>query len=352
MTTDLLKMDPASPDEEGVLRAASILRDGGLVVFPTETVYGLGADGTNAEAAERIYAAKGRPSDNPLILHIAEAADAEKYAYTNTLYYRLAHAFMPGPLTVILPAKDSVPLKTRGNLATVALRVPSHPIARALIRAAGVPVAAPSANLSGSPSPTVARHVVDDMNGRVDMIIDGGDATFGLESTIVRIDGEDALTILRPGRITPEDLFSVAPHIAISEAVTSALAEGQLAESPGMKYRHYAPKAPLILLDGEPAECIRYIRKNGSGRLAILCYHEEMHLFSDVLPDCRVYDFGRRADESEQAHALFYLLREADKENYDCIYAPTPRKEGIGLALYNRMIRASAYRIVTLSPRN
>ena len=348
METKIFSISDSKDFNQPVQAAAEVIRAGGLVVFPTETVYGLGADATSSEAAEKIYRAKGRPSDNPLIIHISSPRDAEKYAFTTPLYYRLAERFMPGPLTVILPAKETVPKQTRGGLDTVAVRCPSHPIARALIEKAGVAIAAPSANISGSPSPTTVKHVIEDMRGRCDIILDGGDSDFGLESTIVKIVDEDTLLLLRPGKITPNDLYEVCSEIQIAKAVTEALAEGERVLSPGMKYRHYAPKAPVVLLDGDAPSCIRYIRANAPSRVCILAYTEEIHLFTEALPEARLYDFGKRSSAEEQAHNLFYLLREADKEQFDVIYAPTPQKEGVELALYNRMIRAAAYKIITL----
>lgn len=349
MTTQIEKVSLTDPEAGGALaRAAEIIRQGGLVVFPTETVYGLGADATNAQAAEKIYRAKGRPSDNPLIIHIAGPRDAETYAFTNSTYYLLAEHFMPGPLTVILPAKDTVPLTTRGGLPTVAVRCPSHPVANAFIRLCGVPVAAPSANLSGSPSPTNMEHVRDDMNGRVNMILDGGSSDFGLESTIVSIAQDGSLTLLRPGRITVEDLSALGLKVKIADAVTAKLKEGERALCPGMKYRHYAPRAPLLLLDGAPEKIAAYIRAQGKEKIAVLVFREDRELFARVLPQARLYEFGSRSDPMGQAHTLFFLLREADKENYDEIYAPLPGTTGVELALYNRMIRAAAYQIVRL----
>lgn len=348
METKVFSIEDINEPSDLIEEAARVIREGGLVVFPTETVYGLGADATSREAAEKIYSAKGRPSDNPLIIHVAAPEDAELYTVTSPLYYRLAERFMPGPLTVILPSKETIPLATRGGLDTVAVRCPSHPVANALIKAAGVPIAAPSANLSGSPSPTTVKHVIEDMRGRCDIILDGGDSEFGLESTIVKIVDENTLLLLRPGKITPQDLLSVCTEIQIASAVTESIAEGERVLSPGMKYRHYAPKAPVVLLDGDAPACIRYIRANAPSRVCILAYHEEIHLYAEALPEARLYDFGRRAVAEEQAHNLFYLLREADKENFDIIYAPTPQKEGVELALYNRMIRAAAYKIITL----
>ena len=341
MQTQHIKIESLHRQESDLLCAASILKDGGLVVFPTETVYGLGGDGTNAKAAEKIYAAKGRPSDNPLIIHVAKPEDAEAYAYTNPTYYRLAKAFMPGPLTVILPKKDSIPFSTTGGLDSVAIRCPSHPVARRLIELAGIPIAAPSANLSGKPSPTCAAHVAQDMDGRVDMILDGGDCEIGLESTIVKIDG-DSLTLLRPGGITYDALCMVSDKVNIASAVTHQLADGERVLSPGMKYRHYAPTAPLILLTGEERKVLSFLQHEQKVKnCAILCYDEEIPLLEqkNLLP------VGNRADLEAQAKRLFHALRDADGTDAEIIYAHLPPMEGLGLALYNRMIRAAAHTI-------
>ena len=332
---------------EKINTAASVIKNGGLVVFPTETVYGLGADATNAKAAKAIYAAKGRPSDNPLIIHISTPTDAEKYTYTSETYYRLAEAFMPGPLTVILPAKDTVPKETRGGLDTVAVRCPEHKIANALISAAGVPIAAPSANLSGSPSPTTAEHVIDDMMGRVDVILSGGSADFGLESTIVKIEDDNSLLLLRPGKITVDELLSIA-DVTVADSVTNELKKGEIALSPGMKYRHYAPKSPLILFDATKEALIEHLKKESNLNLAIIAYNEDISAFTTAFPKAHCYDFGSREDLDSHAFTLFSILRDADKQNFDKIYAPLPGKEGIELALYNRMIRAAAHEIIKL----
>lgn len=334
--------------EDALLRAANLIKSGRLVVFPTETVYGLGADATSEDAAKRIYEAKGRPSDNPLIIHVAKPSDAEKYAYTDEIYYKLADEYMPGPLTVILKAKDTVPSATRGGLSTVAVRCPRNPIANKLIELAGVPIAAPSANLSGSPSPTTAEHVIKDMCGRVDMIIDGGESDFGLESTIVKVENDGSLLLLRPGGITVDDLVSKGFIVRVADAVTEELKEGETALSPGMKYRHYAPKAPVILIDGEISNIIAYIKAETSKRTALIWFEEELELIKNAAPEVVLYNFGSRQDERRQAHLLFSLLREADSENFDVIYAPLPGKGGLALALYNRLIRASAHKIIEL----
>ena len=347
MDTEIVKLRQG--DEDGLLRrAAELIKQGRLVVFPTETVYGLGADATNAEAAQRIYTAKGRPSDNPLIIHISSPKDAEEYAYTSDVYYNLAKRFMPGPLTVILRAKDTVPYTTRGGLPTVAVRCPENKIANRLIELAGVPIAAPSANLSGSPSPTTAAHVIDDMTGRVDMIIDGGECEFGLESTIVKIEDDGSLILLRPGRITVDDLMCAGFVIRIADAVMSELRPGETALSPGMKYRHYAPSAPVVLINGEIKKIISYIQAENIKDIALIWFDDDEELIRRELSHATFYNFGKRSDKLYQAHTLFSLLREADKGEHDVIYAPLPEKTGIGLALYNRLIRASAHKIIEL----
>ena len=339
--TEILKISLDAPEHEKVEAAARIIKNGGLVAFPTETVYGLGADATDELAAKKIYAAKGRPSDNPLIIHVAHPEDAEKYAYTNQLYYKLAKAFMPGPLTIILPKKDIIPASVTGGLDSVAIRCPAHPIASAIIEASNTAIAAPSANLSGSPSPTCAEHVIADMNGRVEMIIDGGACEIGLESTIVKITENSAL-LLRPGAITYDALLCVCEKVEISSAVTEQLAQGERPLSPGMKYRHYAPAAKLVLLDGDSADVLEYMKKaQENENCAIICYDED----SRALKQKNLISIGAKDDLEAQAKTLFSALRASDDFNIDIIYAHLPSKKGIGLALYNRMIRAAAHTI-------
>ena len=341
METEIVVVSDPARQESDLRRAADVLRRGGLVVFPTETVYGLGGDATDAEASEKIYAAKGRPSDNPLIIHIAEPADAEKYAVTNPTYYRLAKAFMPGPLTVILPRREIIPLATTGGLETVAVRCPSHPVAHRLIALCGFPIAAPSANLSGKPSPTCAADVAHDMNGRVDMILDGGESEIGLESTIVKIDG-DSLTLLRPGGITYDALCMVCDRVTVADAVTHQLAANERPLSPGMKYRHYAPDAPVVLLHGDKDLILAFLRAEQAARkCAILCYDEEC---AALAPEGLI-PVGARDDLATQAHRLFTALRQADRSGAEIIYAHLPPQDGLGLALYNRMIRAAAHTV-------
>jgi len=351
MTTKIIKADVNDKSLDKKLKeAAEVISKGGLVVFPTETVYGLGADATNPAAALKIFEAKGRPSDNPLIIHIGEPTDAEKYTLTNETYYRIAERFMPGPITVILPAKDTVPMNTRAGLPTVAVRCPSNEIARRLIALSGVAIAAPSANLSGSPSPTKPSHVIDDMSGRVDIIIDGGACEIGLESTIVKIDDDGGLTLLRPGKITVDELLAVCAKVRIADAVTEKLKVGETAISPGMKYRHYAPEAPVYLLDADRENANGYLteRVKLGKRIAIIAYSDDCAYFKVKLPFAQIYEFGAKCDELTQARVLFDILREADKQSFDEIYAPLPRACGVGLALYNRMIRAAAHNIIRL----
>lgn len=344
MQTEHVKIEHIEQQENDLCHAAEILRRGGLVVFPTETVYGLGGNALDDGAAQRIYAAKGRPSDNPLIIHVANPEDAEAYAIPNDTYYRLAKAFMPGPLTVILPKRDNIPTSVTGGLDTVAVRCPSHPVAHRLIELAGIPIAAPSANLSGKPSPTSAAHVAQDMDGRVDMILDGGECEIGLESTIVKLDG-DRLTLLRPGGITYDALCMVCENVVVADAVTHQLAEGERPLSPGMKYRHYAPTAPVVLLDGNAEQVLRFLQDEQTNKnCAILCYDEEV----PYLNAHNLFPVGARDHLEAQAKRLFGALREADHTDAEIIYAHLPPMDGLGLALYNRMIRAAAHTVKTI----
>ncbi len=330
-----------SPTDDDIKYCADIIKRGGLVAFPTETVYGLGASATDAEAASKIYSAKGRPSDNPLIIHVATPSDADKYAYTDELYYRLAKAFMPGPLTVIMPKRDTVPLGVTGGLDTVAVRCPSHEVARSLIEKAGVAIAAPSANISGSPSPTCAAHVIADMDGKIEAIIDGGECDIGLESTIVKIEGS-SLILLRPGAITADALRCVCENVHISEAVTEMLSAYVRPLSPGMKYKHYAPVSPLVLLDGESHAVLKFLQSaQNNERCAILAYSEEI----PYLRDERLIDIGEKSDFHTQGSRLFSALRTTNSLDCDIIYAHLPPTEGMGLALYNRLIRAAAHTV-------
>jgi L-threonylcarbamoyladenylate synthase len=333
-------------DEELIL-AAKFLEEGKTVIFPTETVYGLGTNALSVSSVEKIFLAKGRPSDNPLIIHISKPEDAEKYTFTNHIYYKLAEAFMPGPLTVILPKKDTIPFSVTGGLDSVAVRCPSHPIARKLIECAEIPIAAPSANLSGKPSPTCARHVIDDLNGRVDMIIDGGSCEIGLESTIIKLEG-DIATLLRPGAITADALTCVCSHVEIAPAVLEQLKENERPLSPGMKYRHYAPKGRLTIVEGMPENRAAYIndrlrrcREEGI-RTGVICTDETRDLYVADL----VKSAGSRESEESVARELFRILREFDDEGAEEIYAESFDSSGIGRAVMNRLLKAAGQRIV------
>ncbi len=326
---------------EDIETAASIIKKGGLVAFPTETVYGLGADATNAQACKNIFLAKNRPGDNPLIVHIASPDDAELYAYTNELFYKLATAFMPGPLTVILPKKSTIPSSVSAGLDSVAIRVPIHKTAQTLIKLSERPIAAPSANLSGKPSPTTASHVISDMNGRIDAILCGGASDVGLESTVVKLVDENSLVICRPGGITPEMLSGVCEKVTIDPAVLSKF-EGKPV-SPGMKYRHYAPTAPVTVLIGDEDKIVAFLsdKKN----FGVLCYEEDTRLLA--YPNS--LSFGACEDISAQAHLLFDRLRTFDNiKGLEHIYARMPSRDGVGLAVYNRLIKAAGFDVLEL----
>ena len=332
----------AQNDADVIARAAEIIRQGGLVAIPTETVYGLAGSALLEDSAKKIYAAKGRPSDNPLIVHVAFPGEAERIAYPNELYGALAKRFMPGPLTVVLKKKSVVPDTVTAGGDTVAVRCPSNPVAHRLIEISGHPIAAPSANRSGAPSPTTAEHVLADMDGRIDMIVDGGPCEIGLESTVIRLDGDDACTILRPGAVTAEMLGEVCREVRIAPAVIEpSLAEGTRPESPGMKYKHYAPRADLILVDAPHDVFVRYVRENAAGKYGVLSTNEDAGAFAGGM----TLLIGPRGDAKEAARRLFSLLRRADEAELETVYAELPPAEGETLAYYNRIIRAAGGRI-------
>ncbi len=350
MKTRIIRIDYKASLAAQLSEAAEIIREGGLAAFPTETVYGLGGNALDAEAAHRIYAAKGRPSDNPLIVHIAKPSDADRYAVTSPLYQKLAEAFMPGPLTIVLPKRENIPYSVTGGLDTVGIRCPGHPVARELIRLAGVPIAAPSANLSGRPSPTAARHCIDDLYGRVDCIIDGGDSEVGLESTIVKLTG-DALTVLRPGAITPDMLRGICPNVSIDEGVLDKLPDGVAPQAPGMKYRHYAPRAKVCLIRSAggtdfDTRVIAFLKERlaESPDIGVLCFDE----YAPCLDGKNIMTFGKKDDEATHSHLLFDRLRRFDETDAETIYATAGSTNGIGLALYNRMLKASGYTVIII----
>lgn len=342
MKTLLIKVDPENPSADDLSTAAEILKRGGTVVFPTETVYGLGGDATHSESTEKIYAAKGRPSDNPLIIHISDPDEVEPYAVTSKLWHRLAKHFMPGPLTVILPKKDTIPSTVTGGLDSVAVRCPAHPVALKLLELTGLPVAAPSANISGKPSPTCAEHVIEDLDGRVDCIIDGGECTFGVESTIVKITGEDSLILLRPGAVTYDALCCVCSDVTVSHTVTHMLKENEHPLCPGTKYRHYAPDKPLTLVGGSNEARIAYFAEKQKEGAVIICYDEQ----AEELDPNSVITIGKKDDLETQGHRIFAALRECDLREGNCVFANLPSTDGFGLALYNRLIRAAAHTVV------
>ena len=327
--------------KEELPEAAAILRRGGLVGIPTETVYGLGANGLNSEAVKHIFEAKGRPQDNPLILHVPTAQWLERYCKNiPAAAYTLAERFWPGPLTMILQRRDNVPNVTTGGLDTVGVRCPNHPLTLEVIRLADVPIAAPSGNTSGRPSPTCAAHMWEDMNGKIDAILDGGACGVGVESTIIDLTCRPP-RLLRPGGLPLEALRDVLGEVAVDKAVEHGLAPGEKPKAPGMKYRHYAPKAPVTVVTGDPLRSARYIRRQGSG-IGVICFDEYAQLFDG----CVVERIGPASDKAEQARRVFDALRYFDSTDVAEIYAQCPDEKGLGLAVANRLKKAAGFHIV------
>lgn len=346
METKVFLMNEEEIDYIALREAGGILKDGGLVAFPTETVYGLGGDALNKESSRKIYAAKGRPSDNPLIVHICCMEDLEPIVkHIPEEAYALANAFWPGPLTMIFEKTDKVPFETTGGLTTVAVRMPKDAIALEFIRESGGYVAAPSANISGKPSPTTAKYVLEDMNGRIEAVIDGGEAVIGLESTIVDLTGEVPM-ILRPGYITKEMLLDVIPKVDEDKTMMQE-AEGMKPKAPGMKYRHYAPKGQLTIIAGSndkvigkinelTAEAEKYGQKTG-----VIATRETVEFYkADVVKNA-----GDRNDEAAIAKELYRILREFDDEDVEIIYSESFDESGIGQAIMNRLLKAAGYHI-------
>ena len=330
-----------TPEEIGL--AAALIRDGRLAAFPTETVYGLGADARREDAVRAIFAAKGRPADNPLIVHISDMemlpAIASEVPETAL---RLAKAFWPGPLTMVLPKRDCIPAVTSGGLDTVGIRMPAHPAALQLIAKSGCPIAAPSANRSGSPSPTTAAHVMEDMDGRIDAVIDGGLCEGGVESTVICFDDADTIHILRPGLISEEDLAPYASRVYVDDAVFRQIAADAKVASPGMKYKHYAPKARMIPVDAPDFDRFAaFVRDHAEQNTFCLLFDSDPEI--EGIPSLRYGDSGR-----EQAHFLFLRFRELDAAGADKVYVRMPKKSGADLSVYNRLMRAAGFEVITL----
>lgn len=334
-------------EEEALRKAGNIIRQGGLVAFPTETVYGLGGDALNRESSRRIYEAKGRPSDNPLIVHICRFEDiAEIVSDVPEEAVRIAAVFWPGPLTMILHKSDRVPYETTGGLGTVAVRLPSHPVARKLIEYSGGYVAAPSANISGRPSPTEAKYVTEDMEGRIDMILDGGEVGIGLESTIVDLTVTPP-QILRPGYVTQEMLSNVLGKVDTDVTILQR-DSGQAPKAPGMKYRHYAPKGELTIVEGDPELVAAYMNRQAANarergeRTGIIGTRERMAQYQADVVKC----LGDRADEESIARNLYSVLRQMDEEQVTRIYSESFASQGFGQAIMNRLLKAAGHRVV------
>lgn len=332
----------SAQEPETAETAANIIRSGGLVAIPTETVYGLGANGLDAEAVAKIFVAKGRPQDNPLILHIADASDMEKLCHhIPESAYALAERFWPGPLTLVLPARDCVPKCTTGGLSTVAVRCPDNAITRRTIRLAGVPVAAPSANISGKPSTTTAQHVLHDHDGRIDAIVDGGPCRIGVESTIVDLT-EERPRLLRPGGITPEQLLEVLGDLVVDKAVTASISQDAVVKAPGMKYKHYAPDCQVIIVAGSRQAASRYIHQEFESGDRVLCFEEELPLYEGCAP----LPYGKEADVDTLSAGLFAALRILDESGAARVFARCPEGGGVAYAVQNRLKKAAGFYIV------
>lgn len=325
-----------------ITKAAEMIKRGEVVGIPTETVYGLGADALNEEAVKAVFNAKGRPADNPLIVHLAHFSDAEKYtSYIPQTAYRLAEKFCPGALTMVLPKNDRIPLITSGGLDTVGIRVPSHKVMHKIIEISDCPVAAPSANISGLPSPTCAEHVMRDMNGKISAVVNGGESQYGVESTVISFDNENCVRILRPGAVTREMLAEVCRDVIIDSAVLNELKEGTKAASPGMKYKHYSPRADVIMVESCIEDFIKLVSENNGDNVYSLIFDGDEKTFP-----FKYMTYG--ADSTEQAHYIFRRLRELDDMGAEKIFVRSPETDGIGLAVYNRLIRSAGFRIIRI----
>ena len=349
MNTQIYKIDSKAVDHQKMEEAAQLIRSGELVAFPTETVYGLGADALNPQASKKIYAAKGRPSDNPLIVHIAKFEDLEEIAKeVPQEAKKLADAFWPGPLTMIVNKNEKVPYETTGGMDTVAIRMPDHPVALELIRQSGCLIAAPSANTSGRPSPTLAEHVAEDLGGRIPMILDGGEVGIGIESTIIDLT-EKIPMILRPGYITKEMLEAVIGTVRTDPGIIAADSTKK-PKAPGMKYRHYAPKANLILIDGAKCAVVDKINEltdamhSEGKKVGIIGTDETVASYQGDM----VLSIGAREDEDAIARHLYKLLREFDEADVDVIYSESFATPRIGQAIMNRLLKAAGHQVLTV----
>ena len=343
MRAEVVAMTGENLDMDAIKKAGDILKAGGLVAFPTETVYGLGGNALDPQASMKIYAAKGRPSDNPLIVHIAELEQLEKITTEIPEGAKiLAEKYWPGPLTMIVWKNDRVPYETTGGMDTVAIRMPKHPVALRLIEGSGCLIAAPSANTSGKPSPTEASHVALDMDGRIPMILDGGPVGIGIESTIVDL-SEETPMILRPGYITQEMLQEVLGEKVCMDPGIIASDSARKPKAPGMKYKHYAPKAQVTILRGDFAKYKEFIKQHTEPGVWALCFDGE-----GAQLGVPFIEYGKNHDGVTQAHHLFTALRDLDKHGAQVVYARCPEQDGVSMAVYNRLIRAAAFRVVEL----
>lgn len=336
-----LKLNAFKTEDDNIKIAADILKNGGVVAIPTETVYGLAANALNEDAVKKIFEAKGRPQDNPLIVHISDFDEIhELVTEIPETAKKLADAFWPGPLTMVLPKSDVIPSAISAGLDTVAIRMPSHKIAREIIKQSGCPLAAPSANISGKPSPSTAQHVIDDLTGKIDAIVVSDDCSVGVESTVILL-ANGKKRLLRPGGVTVEMLESVIGKIEIDDAVLSNSITEKVS-SPGMKYKHYSPETNIILVNGSSDDFVKYISSK-LGNISAICYEEDAHNLS--IP---YITYGNSDNEETFAHSLFEALRKIDSYKVDTAYVHAPSKSGIGLAVYNRLLRAAAFEVIDL----
>jgi len=343
MITEKLIVKSVKESKEQISRAAEIIKSGGLVAMPTETVYGLAANALNEQAVSKIFLAKGRPQDNPLIVHISDISMINNLV-TNIpeIAQKCITKFWPGPFTAILPKSDIIPNSVCAGLETVAIRMPSNPVARALIEQSGVPLAAPSANISGSPSPTTAAHVLLDLDGKIDAVIVAEKSMVGVESTVVTFT-ENPPRLLRPGGITAEQLREIIPDLVIDKAVFSEPEKGKPVASPGMKYKHYSPKANVIIIDGDSKNYTQYVNQHMSENVYALCFDGDIANL-----EVPYISFGDENNSTEQATRLFDALRMLDNQGCTICYARMPKMQGVGLAVYNRLLRAAAFEVKRL----